>query len=388
MDFSKKKSIEPVIDGNIERDDQPSEPAQSTIEGRRQQYDHTVAPAAPNANQWYRGRLYEHGQARQHVEQKQHEKERGGTQAGWSWTARDHHHAESVAPAARAECTQSEEDGHDAQRRTTATPAAKRQRAHDEKKSHNVENAQARNTPRQDASSVAPEQPTQTESVTIWRTYTDGSWIPPTPDCRHKLPAGWAKVTFKQTNDEADGAYRLGQRTQEGYDNEERGTIHNIQIGQVVVIETHTGAINDGDIGDIGAKAHTNNTGELTAIYAALHEALQRPPGKHRDIIESDSTYSINMATGRWNIGANKRNRTLVLETRKLWTRLRQTRPNEVTIRHVRSHTGTIGNEIADWAAGQAVHGRSQISEQQATQWLDAWIGGVGVEGDSRDRDG
>ena len=71
-----------------------------------------------------------------------------------------------------------------------------------------------------------------------------------------------------------------------------------------------------------------------------------------------------------------------------MWTRLRQTRPNEVTIRHVRSHTGTIGNEIADWAAGQAVHGRSQISEQQATQWLDAWIGGVGVEGDSRDRDG
>ena len=43
----------------------------------------------------------------------------------------------------------------------------------------------------------------------------------------------------------------------------------------------------------IGAQAHTNNTGELTAMYVALCAALARPYGSGREIIWSDSLYAI-----------------------------------------------------------------------------------------------
>ena len=44
--------------------------------------------------------------------------------------------------------------------------------------------------------------------------------------------------------------------------------------------------------------AHTNNTGELTAMYCALERALGRLRRPH--VIHSDSLYTIHMTTGRW----------------------------------------------------------------------------------------
>ena len=61
----------------------------------------------------------------------------------------------------------------------------------------------------------------------------------------------------------------------------------------------------------VGARAHTNNTGELSAMHYSLCSALQRPPGEGKAIIWSDSLYTINMTTGRW-IPKCKRNRVLI----------------------------------------------------------------------------
>ena len=52
--------------------------------------------------------------------------------------------------------------------------------------------------------------------------------------------------------------------------------------------------------GYIGAFGHTNNTGELSALYWAMQRALRRPPRRGREEIHSDSLYAINMAPGRW----------------------------------------------------------------------------------------
>ena len=60
----------------------------------------------------------------------------------------------------------------------------------------------------------------------------------------------------------------------------------------------------------IGARAHTNNTGELSAVHHALLNELSRPPGAGKEVIWSDSLYTINMTTGRW-LPKCKRNRIL-----------------------------------------------------------------------------
>ena len=52
--------------------------------------------------------------------------------------------------------------------------------------------------------------------------------------------------------------------------------------------------------GYIGAEAHTNNTGELSAMDVALRRALARRAGEGAETIWSDSLYAINMTTGRW----------------------------------------------------------------------------------------
>ena len=50
----------------------------------------------------------------------------------------------------------------------------------------------------------------------------------------------------------------------------------------------------------IGAVAHTNNTGELTAMYYAMRRALTRTRNAGQEVIWSDSLCAINMSTGKW----------------------------------------------------------------------------------------
>ena len=127
----------------------------------------------------------------------------------------------------------------------------------------------------------------------------------------------------------------------------------------------------------IGATAHTNNTGELTAIYVALSNALRRRKGRGKEIIWSDSLYAINMITGAWVPSKRSRNKEVVRRTRDLWRRLQRERGKEVTLRHVRSHIKVPGNEMADWLAeqGRMSGERSgKIETSSGVRWLREWL--------------
>ena len=121
----------------------------------------------------------------------------------------------------------------------------------------------------------------------------------------------------------------------------------------------------------IGASAHTNNTGELSAMYWALQRALQRPQNHGQEEIHSDSLYAINMTTGKWTPKA-KRAREMVCLLRRTWRQLQRWRPGEVTLRHVRSHVLVPGNELADWLADAGRCG-SRESAASAHRWLQRW---------------
>ena len=122
----------------------------------------------------------------------------------------------------------------------------------------------------------------------------------------------------------------------------------------------------------IGAKAHTNNTGELTALYNALATALRRRPGVGREEIWADSLYAINMASGKW-MPKSKRNSEIVEHMRQLWRRLQRARPGEVEVKHVRSHIKHPGNEVADWLADRGrMDDTTTVTETR--HWLDTWL--------------
>ena len=133
----------------------------------------------------------------------------------------------------------------------------------------------------------------------------------------------------------------------------------------------------------LGASAHTNNTGELSALYHALERAGGRRRGVGREIVHSDSLYAINMATGKW-MPHKGRNKVIVAELRARWRRLQKQRPREVSLRHVRSHVQIPGNELADWLADKGAEGTlddparplqsGQHVTQQATRWLREWM--------------
>ena len=122
----------------------------------------------------------------------------------------------------------------------------------------------------------------------------------------------------------------------------------------------------------IGARAHTNNTGELSAVHHALLNALSRPAGAGKEVIWSDSLYTINMTTGRW-LPKCKRNKILIENLRQLWRRLQRSRPHEVSLRHVRSHIRVPGNELADWLADLG-RGGGGVTLAEAERWMADWL--------------
>ena len=120
-----------------------------------------------------------------------------------------------------------------------------------------------------------------------------------------------------------------------------------------------------------GAVAHTNNTGELTAMQRALLRASTRPAGGGKEMIWSDSLYTINMTTGRW-LPKRTRNNEIIARLRCAWRWIQRARPGEVRIRHVRSHTKNSGNEIADWLADEGRMGGTPTLDE-ADRWLKRW---------------
>ena len=99
----------------------------------------------------------------------------------------------------------------------------------------------------------------------------------------------------------------------------------------------------------MGAPAHTNNTGELTAMHSALGRALHTASTQRHVTIHTDSLYAMNMATGTWMPRSKgRRNACFVRRLRALWRQVQRKAPGTVRMQHVRSHTLVPGNELAD----------------------------------------
>ena len=171
----------------------------------------------------------------------------------------------------------------------------------------------------------------------------------------------------------------------DGYDNLITAPLEQVQAGGVVPAGSARGALTWVDSGTVqiddqasdwlGAPGHTNNTGELSAMFYALERAGKRPAGVGHEIIHTDSLYALNMTRGKWMPRAKgKRNAPLIERLRKLWRRIQRTRPGEVTLRHVRSHIQVPGNELADWLAERGALSRDPTPLDHATSWMRAWL--------------
>ena len=124
-----------------------------------------------------------------------------------------------------------------------------------------------------------------------------------------------------------------------------------------------------------GADRHSNNAGELTALLRAVQEERHK---QGRVTFVVDSTYAINMATGR-TVPTQRRksaNFGLVTKLRDEYRYLTRKRGEEVRIEHVKSHTGVRGNEAADKLAalGAQIQDGHRIVERNSPepQMLDA----------------
>jgi len=129
----------------------------------------------------------------------------------------------------------------------------------------------------------------------------------------------------------------------------------------------------------LDAPAHTNNTGEMSAMYYALRRASHRKQNVGREIIHTDSLYAMNMATGKWMPSRKHRNAKMVARLRREWRRVQQRRPGEVRIQHVRSHIKVPGNELADWLADRGAKGAATTTGE-ATTWIQSWLRHQGMQ--------
>ena len=103
-----------------------------------------------------------------------------------------------------------------------------------------------------------------------------------------------------------------------------------------------------------GATAHTNNTGEMTALLEAVRGEVRRAATGPTEF-KVDSLYAINVATGRWAVKRGRRNAELARRLYEAYEDLRRRRPRgHVWITHVRAHTKVRGNEVADGLAKKA----------------------------------
>ena len=120
--------------------------------------------------------------------------------------------------------------------------------------------------------------------------YTDGAWTDPEEGDADWEPASWGVAEMIPTHDRWGDTFPTAKWTHAGPLDDSRARLTWVDSGAVIT-DAHDPAY-------IGAPTHTNNTGELTAMYRALERALGRPQRPH--VIHSDSLYTIHMTTGRW----------------------------------------------------------------------------------------
>ena len=159
-----------------------------------------------------------------------------------------------------------------------------------------------------------------------WHVYTDGAWEE--PEENHDGPAppagfGVAEITVSAGQGVSSrNGVPIGQLTRNGEaDSPGRGHVTWVCSAQVQI---------DPEGPDwMGATAHTNNTGELSALMIAVRHALLRTARTGAEIIHSDSLYAINMTTGKWRPRV-KRNMDMIAQLRVMWRTLVRRRPGEV----------------------------------------------------------
>jgi ribonuclease HI len=217
------------------------------------------------------------------------------------------------------------------------------------------------------------------ELVLRWVQYTDGAWEEPDPDAGpNSAGYGAAELTIANAQEHAAHTARIDICSEPStfiplsQVNTQSMNTPEPLLGRVTWAISGTVEVDPDSDEWLGAEAHTNNTGELSALYYALRRALHRPRGQGLEDIYSDSTYSINMTTGTW-LPKVRRTKPMIELMRRTWRQLQRRRPGEVRLRHVRSHTQFPGNELADWLADRGAAGE-RSSSAQAHRWLAGWV--------------
>ena len=127
----------------------------------------------------------------------------------------------------------------------------------------------------------------------------------------------------------------------------------------------------------VGARKHTNNTAELSALaelFRSLLHTAPRPAGS-RGVVRTDSEYAMACATGRISPGENAQ---LASYLRAAWRHLASR--HEVTWRHVKGHSGHKWNDYVD---KQADLGRSGARGCGAPEWQDESVPTDADDGES-----
>ena len=101
----------------------------------------------------------------------------------------------------------------------------------------------------------------------------------------------------------------------------------------------------------------SNNTGELSAIAAALSWLLHTETAGTQAVICYDSQYAADSVLGAFN---GKRNEKLIQHCRSLYLRVSLQRP--LSMQHVKGHSNNRWNNLADQLANQGNSGQSHLS--------------------------
>ena len=150
--------------------------------------------------------------------------------------------------------------------------------------------------------------PACTTAMPRWHQYTDGAWDgehgssaaagpPNAGQNKPPPPAGFGVAEFTVRTDGADSSVTTAplEQLREG-GRPPAGCLW----GALTWVDSGTVQLDDQASDWLEAPGHTNNTGELSAMYYALERAAGRQPGVGTELIHSDSLYAIYMTRGKW----------------------------------------------------------------------------------------